>query len=172
MCYAMRNTESTRVLDDIDRALIAQLQHDGRRPYREMARTLGVSEGTVRWRVRRLQDEGALRIAAIADPFRLGYKVQAFMLLRVVSGELERVVEALGEWPEVVYVSSCTGRADLYVQVVCRDHEDLWELVARRIPAIGGVVGSETLMELKVHKLLYIYPGGEDEAMLRVGSDG
>ena len=166
----MRNDDSDRVLDDVDRSLIAQLQHDGRRPYREMARTLGVSEGTVRWRVRRLQEEGALHIAAIADPFRLGYKVQAFTLLRVVPGELERVVEALDGWPEVVYVGSCTGRADLYVQVACRDHEDLWELVAQRIPSIGGVVESETLMELKVHKFLYVYPAEPVDAMIRADS--
>jgi Lrp/AsnC family transcriptional regulator, regulator for asnA, asnC and gidA len=158
----MRNEGGERKLDGIDRALVAQLQRDGRRPYRVIARSLGISEGTVRWRVQRLQEEGSLHIAAIADPFRLGYKVQAFMLLRVDAGELDVVVEALDAWPEVVYVSSCTGRADLYVQVVCRDHEDLWELLARRIPAIGGVVGSETLMELKVHKFRYIYGDGGD----------
>jgi Lrp/AsnC family transcriptional regulator, regulator for asnA, asnC and gidA len=154
----MRNGAPEQPLDDVDRALVAQLQQDGRKPYREMARTLGVSEGTVRWRVKRLLESGALRIAAIADPFRLGYKVQAFVLLRVSPGEHERVVEALTSWPEVVYVSSCTGRVDIYVQLVCHDHEDLYERVARDIPAIGGVMDTETLMELKVHKLHYVYP--------------
>jgi Lrp/AsnC family transcriptional regulator, regulator for asnA, asnC and gidA len=146
-------------LDAIDRELVRELQQDGRRSYRQMARGLDVSEGTVRWRVRRLLDNGALRIAAIADPFRLGYRVLASMFLRVSPGALERVIETLVSWPEVVYVSSCTGRVDIYIQVVCRSHEDLWELVARRIPAIGGVIETETLMELKVHKLQYIYPG-------------
>lgn len=146
-------------LDEVDREIVRQLQQDGRRSYREMARSLDVSEGTVRWRVRRMQDSGALRIAAIADPFRLGYTVLASMFLRVAPGELEHVVDALVRWQEVVYVSSCTGRVDIYIQVVCRSHEDLWELVARRIPAIGGVIETETLMELKVHKLQYRYPG-------------
>ena len=153
----MRNEDSNRPLDDIDRALITQLQQDGRRAYREMARTLGVSEGMVRWRVRRLMDEGTLRVVAIADPFRLGYKVLASLLLRVSPGDLERVVETLVSWEDVVYVSTCTGRVDLYLQVVCHDHEDLWELLARRIPSIGGVSETETLMELKVHKIQYTY---------------
>ena len=122
-----------------------------------MARDLGVSEATVRWRVRRLLEAGAVRIAAIADPFQLGYKVLASILLRVAPGDLERVVDTLVSWPEVVYASSCTGWVDVYIQVVCRDHEDLWELIATRIPAIGGVTETETLMELKVHKLQYIY---------------
>jgi Lrp/AsnC family transcriptional regulator for asnA, asnC and gidA len=81
------------------------------------------------------------------------------MFLRVSPGELERVIDTLVNWQEVVYVSSCTGRVDVYIQVVCRSHEDLWELVAQRIPAIGGVTDTETLMELKVHKLQYVYPG-------------
>src|SRR3954451_24429677 len=105
MHYAMRNDSAEPPLDDVDRSLVAQLQQDGRRPYREMARTLGVSEGKVRWRVRRLLDSGALRIAAIADPFRLGYKVQAFVLLRVSPGDHQRIVETLATWPEVVYLS-------------------------------------------------------------------
>ena len=145
-------------LDEIDTELVRQLQQDGRRSYRQMARSLDVSEGMIRWRVRRLLDNGALRIAAIADPFRLGYRVLAFMLLRVSPEQLERVIDTLVSWPEVVYVSSCTGRVDIYIQVVCRSHEDLWELVAQRIPEIGGVTETETLMELKVHKLNYVYP--------------
>ena len=153
----MRNGNGQRDLDEIDRALITQLQQDGRRAYREMARSLGVSEGMVRWRVRRLMDEGTLRVVAIADPFRLGYKVLASLLLRVSPGRLERVVDTLSGWEDVVYVSTCTGRVDVYLQVVCHDHEDLWELLARRIPAIGGVEETETLMELKVHKLQYAY---------------
>jgi Lrp/AsnC family transcriptional regulator, regulator for asnA, asnC and gidA len=161
MDYAMRNDDQR--LDEVDRELVRQLQQDGRRSYREMARSLAVSEGTVRWRVKRLQDTGALRIAAIADPFRLGYTVLASMFLRVSSGELERVIDTLVGWQEVVYVSSCTGRVDVYIQVVCRSHEDLWELVAQRIPGIGGVLETETLMELKVHKLQYVYPGLDHE---------
>src|ERR1700761_8598078 len=106
--YAMRNDDQR--LDEVDQEIVRQLQQDGRRSYREMARTLGVSEGTVRWRVKRLQDTGALRVAAIADPFRLGYTVLASMFLRVSPGELEHVIDVLVAWQEVVYVSSCTGR--------------------------------------------------------------
>jgi Lrp/AsnC family transcriptional regulator, regulator for asnA, asnC and gidA len=152
----MRNDQER--LDPTDQEIVRQLQQDGRRSYREMARALDVSEGTVRWRVKRLQDTGALRIAAIADPFRLGYTVLASMFLKVSPEAVERVVETLVGWQEVVYVSSCTGRVDIYTQVVCRSHEDLWELVARRLPAIGGVLETETLMELKVFKLQYVYP--------------
>lgn len=55
-----------RQLDDLDRGIISQLQQDGRRPFRAIARALGVAEGTVRYRAGRLQEEGMLRILALA----------------------------------------------------------------------------------------------------------
>ena len=145
-------------LDEVDREIIRHLQEDGRRPYREIARALEVSEGTIRWRVRRLTDSGVLRIVAVADPFKLGYQMLAFVLISVDPGAHERVIEQLVAWPEVTYVSACTGRYDVYIQVVCRDQDHLFELVSTRIPAIGGVVRTETFPELKMHKVAYYYP--------------
>jgi Lrp/AsnC family transcriptional regulator for asnA, asnC and gidA len=147
-----------RPLDDTDRAIIGLLQHDGRLPYREIGRQLGVAEGTVRLRVSRLVRSGALTFVAIADPFRLGYRVLAFSLLNVLPGSQQRVIEVLASWDEITYISSCTGRADLYAQLVCRDHDHLWELLHERIPAVGGITATETFMELKMHKVSYTYP--------------
>jgi Lrp/AsnC family transcriptional regulator, regulator for asnA, asnC and gidA len=148
----------SRPLDEMDRAIIRLLQHDGRLPYREIARQLGVAEGTIRLRVNRLTGSGALTILAIADPFRLGYHVLAFSLLKVLPDRQQAVIDELTSWDEITYISSCTGRADLYVQLVCRDHDHLWELLYERMPAIGGITDVETFMELKMHKVSYIYP--------------
>jgi Lrp/AsnC family transcriptional regulator, regulator for asnA, asnC and gidA len=145
-------------LDDLDAAIIRHLQQDGRRTYRDIGRALGVSEGTVRFRYRRLTESGALRIVAIAEPFRLGYRVLAFTLLRIEPGAHQRIIETLVSWPEVTYVSTCVGHADVYLQVVCRDEEELLELVTNKIPGIGGVTHSETFSELKIHKISYQYP--------------
>ena len=153
-----------RPLDGTDRAIIDLLQHDGRLPYREIARQLGVAEGTVRLRVNRLVNSGALTFVAIADPFRLGYSVLAFSLLSVLPGRQQAVIDALASWDEITYISSCTGRADVYAQLVCRDHDHLWELLHERIPAVGGITATETFMELKMHKVAYIYS--------RPGQDG
>jgi Lrp/AsnC family transcriptional regulator, regulator for asnA, asnC and gidA len=147
-----------RPLDKMDRAIIRLLQHDGRLPYREIARQLGVAEGTIRLRANRLTRSGALTIVAIADPFRLGYRVLAFSLLKVLPGKQQSVIDALMSWDEITYISSCTGRADLYAQLVCRDHDHLWELLYERMPTVGGITDSETFMELKMHKVSYIYP--------------
>jgi Lrp/AsnC family transcriptional regulator, regulator for asnA, asnC and gidA len=147
-----------RPLDEIDAEIIRLLQQDGRMPYRAIARELGVVEGTVRLRVDRLFESGTLTIAAIADPFQLGYSVLAFSLLNVVPERLQQVIDTLVAWDEITYVSSCTGRADLYVQIVCRDNAHLRELLHQRLPSVGGITGSETFMELQMHKVSYVYP--------------
>jgi Lrp/AsnC family transcriptional regulator for asnA, asnC and gidA len=154
-------------LDRLDRAILRLLQEDGRRPFREIARTVGVSEATVRARFRRLEDSGVLRILAFADPFRLGNAVLALVLLRVETGAHGRVAETLTGWPEVTYVSSLLGRADIYAQVICRDVEALWHLVGERLRGLDGVVDTETMLEMKVHKFTYAFQGvlgaAEDE---------
>jgi Lrp/AsnC family transcriptional regulator for asnA, asnC and gidA len=147
------------LLDRLDREIIRQLQEDGRRPFREIARSLGVSEATVRSRFRRLEDSGVLRILAFADPFRLGGSVLALVLLRVESDAHVRVAQTLASWPEVTYVSSLMGRSDIYAQVVCRDNEALWSLVGERLRTLEGVLETETMLEMKVHKFTYQYDG-------------
>ncbi|MEA2284760.1 MAG: Lrp/AsnC family transcriptional regulator, regulator for asnA, asnC and gidA [Solirubrobacteraceae bacterium] len=145
-------------LDTVDRAILRELQEDGRRPFREIARKIGVSERTVRARARRMSDDGVLRIIAFADPVRLGHTVLALVLIRVDTSGHDRVVETVASWPEVSYVSSLVGRADLYIQVMCRDNDELWRLVTQRLRALDGVIETETMLEVKVHKFVYSHP--------------
>ena len=145
-------------LDELDRAVVSQLMEDGRRPFRTIARSVGVPESTVRFRANRLLREGALNIVAMADPHRMGYAVLAVILLRVRPKARARVVQALAALPEVQYLSSCTGRVDLVLQIVCKGQDDLRRLLAEEFPALGGILETETLLELEVHKFKYAYP--------------
>jgi Lrp/AsnC family transcriptional regulator for asnA, asnC and gidA len=153
-------SEATRrELDELDRRIISRLQVDGRRSFRAIAHDLGVAESTVRFRAARLQQEGVLHIIALANPFRLGYAVQASVLITVTPAAHASVARTLAGWPEVMYLSSCAGSADLYMHIVCADHDQLWQLLGERLGAVEGVIGSQTLMELRVHKTRYVYPG-------------
>lgn len=151
-------TEPGGQLDATDRAILGQLQEDGRRSFREIARNVGVSERTIRARVRALHDAGALRILAFVDPSRLGHSVLALVFLRVRIDAHDAIVEELTSWREVSYVSSLMGRHDLCVQVIARDLEGLWDLVNHRLRSLDGVTETETLMEMAVHKFRYSYP--------------
>lgn len=155
----MRAGDTT--LDDLDRQILQELEQDGRRPFREIGRSLGLSEATIRARVRRLRDSGMLRIVAFVDPFRAGYAVLALVFLRVEPQAYESVVDTLVSWPEVSYTSTVMGRADVFIQVVCADTDELWELVTKRIRALPGVLDTETVQEVRVHKFAYSYPHGQ-----------
>src|SRR3712207_8726578 len=61
------------VLDDVSRAIIEQLQEDGRRSYARIASAVGLSEAAVRQRVQRLLDAGVMQIDAVTDPMQVGF---------------------------------------------------------------------------------------------------
>lgn len=145
-------------LDETDRAILRELQEDGRRAFREIARKVGLSERTVRARVRAMHDAGDLRILAFVDPAALGHSVLALVFLRVAIDAHDVLVEELSSWPEVSYVSSLMGRQDICLQVMCRDNDDLWHLVNHRLRALEGVLETETMLEMRVHKFRYSMP--------------
>lgn len=158
-----RSESKTYALDAFDRAVLHELQLDGRVPFREIARKIGASEATVRFRVNRLRENNVLNILGFVDPAALGYGVLADVLVRTKPGKSMDVVEALKEWPEAMYISSTVGSADLWVQIVCPGLEDLLEITGSRIGTIPGVESIETLIELKVHKARYVYAGLDDQ---------
>jgi Lrp/AsnC family transcriptional regulator for asnA, asnC and gidA len=150
------------ILDALDRAIIGHLQEDGRRSLRSIADALSVSEGTVRFRVRRLQDQGLMRILAFVDPHHFGYQVSASVMLDVEPGRHGEVIKQLMEWPEIVYLSSTTGRANVYAHLVCASRSELLNVMTERLAAVQGVAVRESMIELEIHKARYVYaPGAE-----------
>jgi Lrp/AsnC family transcriptional regulator for asnA, asnC and gidA len=144
-------------LDELDRAIIGQLQEDGRRPFRAIAKALSVPEGTVRFRVKRLQEQGVMRILAFVDPLQFGYQVSASVMLSSDPGRHAEAIEALADWPEIVYLSSCTGRADIYAHFVCANRTELLQLLTERLAGLPDVKVVETITELDIHKARYVY---------------
>ncbi|WP_455360642.1 Lrp/AsnC family transcriptional regulator [Streptomyces sp. SYSU K21746] len=142
-------------LDDLDRAIIAELEQDGRRAFREIGRSLNVSEGTVRSRFRRLEEAGILKIAAFADPGRFRHGRLALLFLRVAPEHHDAVVAALCSYAEVSYVSTMLGRADVFAQVLVADDTELWEFLQRRVRPLEGVLDTESTLEIAVHKLWF-----------------
>ncbi|CUR58014.1 putative AsnC family transcriptional regulator [metagenome] len=149
---------SDYVLDDLDRSILRELEEDGRRALREIARSVGSSEATIRARVKRLQDLKILRIVAFADPERLGDTQLGLVFLNVDPSLHQQVVAALIEFPEVTYVSTVMGRADLCVEVLTKDNAELWSFLQHKVSTIPGVRQTETMSIMKVHKLRYTSP--------------
>jgi Lrp/AsnC family transcriptional regulator for asnA, asnC and gidA len=149
-----RHERGTVPLDDVSKAIIEQLQQDGRRSYAAIGKVVGLSEAAVRQRVQRLIDGGVMQVVAVTDPLELGFARQAMVGVRV-NGELEPVAERIAELDEVDYVVVTAGSFDLLVEIVAESDAHLLEIISTGIRKIDGVVGTETFMYLKLVKQTY-----------------
>ena len=140
-------------LDDLDGRIIAALQANGRESFRAMAASFGVSEATIRNRYARLVESGAMQVTAVTNPMGMGYEAQALLGV-TVEGPVERVADALAQWPEAIYVVVTAGRFDVVVELVARDRRDLLELI-NRVRLLDGVSTTETFVYLDLVKQLY-----------------
>jgi Lrp/AsnC family transcriptional regulator for asnA, asnC and gidA len=143
-------------LDETGKAIVRQLQEDGRRSYTAIGAAVGLSEAAVRARVKSLTDSGVLQIVAVTDPLTLGFGVMANVGV-MVTGDSRVVADALSGIGEVDYCVLTTGRYDLQLELVCRDNEHLLSVINDRVRTVPGVRETETSMYLRVHKQTYNY---------------
>lgn len=141
-------------LDDVSKAIIEELQQDGRRSYAAIGKVVGLSEAAVRQRVQRLIDSGVMQVVAVTDPLELGFARQAMIGIRA-QGELESIADQLTQMDEVDYVVITAGSFDLLAEVVCESDEHLLNVLSHQIRKIKGVVSTETFMYLKLRKQTY-----------------
>lgn len=141
-------------LDAISKAIIEQLQADGRRPYAAIGKAVGLSEAAVRQRVQRLVESGVVQIVAVTDPLQVGFTRQAMIGIKA-EGDLQVLADALAEIPEVDYVVITAGAFDILVEVVCEDDEHLLEVLNQQMRTLEGVRTTETFVYLKLRKQLY-----------------
>jgi Lrp/AsnC family transcriptional regulator for asnA, asnC and gidA len=147
-------TSSAPVLDAAAKAIIEQLQADGRRSYAAIAQAVGLSEAAVRQRVQRLVDHGVVQIVAVTDPLQVGFARQAMIGIKA-GGDIEVLADSLADVEGVDYVVITAGGFDLLVEVVCEDDDQLLEIVNRQIRSLPGVLTTETFVYLKLRKQLY-----------------
>jgi Lrp/AsnC family transcriptional regulator for asnA, asnC and gidA len=144
------------LLDDLSKAIIEQLQQDGRRAYATIGKAVGLSEAAVRQRVQRMLDAGVMQIVAVTDPLQVGFTRAAMIGIRV-DGDVEPVVSKLESMTEVDYVVVTAGSFDILVEVVCEDDDHLLELVSKRIRSIPGIRNTESFLYLKLRKQIYTW---------------
>jgi len=143
-------------LDEVSKAIIEQLQQDGRRPYATIGKAVGLSEAAVRHRVQRLIDSGVIQVVAVTNPLQVGFP-RAAMIGITVEGDLEAVAAEVEALPEVDYLVICAGNFDLMAEVVAEDDDHLLEIINRRIRPIAGVRRTETFVYLQLRKQIYTW---------------
>lgn len=145
---------STHELDATDKAIIRQLQVDGRMPYAHLAPLVGLSEAATRQRVNRLVERGSMSIVAVTDPLALGYGYQAMLGIQV-DNDVVNTAEKLGQIAELEYVVIAAGRYDVLAEVVCTDADHLLRVIDEKIRSVTGVRTVETMTYLRIVKQQY-----------------
>ncbi len=135
-------------IDKLDRQIISALARDGRISYRELARSLDISEGTVRMRIARLQDEDLVRITVVGSPLALGVGMNVMIMMRVKPGHVRETADALVKFPNVRFVGLSFGPADVCIQSLHKDIGDLHHFVSEVIPQAAPYVTSTDTFQL------------------------
>lgn len=138
------------MMDDMDQKIIAILTADGRAGNNAIARRLGVSEGTVRNRIKRLTESEILRVSGRINPdmipdrqlFLLGIKVS-------VSKDLCKIAEVVAREPEVQSVYITTGRYDLVAEVWLPVKHGLIDFINGPMLAIDGILSTESFLAMR-----------------------
>jgi len=140
------------MMDEVDQKLILELQRDGRMSFCELGKLLGVTEGTVRHRFKRLTKSGIMKVVAVPSMSKLGYGFVSIVAIQVSMAELNKVCEALYQNYAVCQLTWVTGRYDLIAVIIARSTEELADIMAKEISIIPGVTRTETFVSLRVVK--------------------
>ena len=147
--------DKKRHIDGIDARIIHLLQKDGRLPNIEIAKKTGVSEATVRNRLKRLIEESFIQIVAVGNPFKLGFNVTGDLYIHAEMKKISRVIEELKKFRELWYIVMTTGETNINAEFVVENFEDLNDLIINRISKIDGVVKTAVSVIMKYEKRAY-----------------
>jgi Lrp/AsnC family transcriptional regulator for asnA, asnC and gidA len=136
-----------KVLDAVDRAIVERLSRDARTSNRHIAGELGVTEGTVRARIKRMEEQKQIRITAVTNIDRFRDAALAYIGIEVErSSQTRAVAEALGQMKEIGFVGIMMGRFDILAITMVRSTEHLAEFVHHHISGLEGVRRTESTL--------------------------
>lgn len=143
---------SDALIDDMDRQLIDMLSHDARISNRKIALDLNVTEGTVRGRIKRLQNDGLLSFTAITS-FDLGTANKlAFIGVQADLGKLRDIADTIAAIPAVTSVLVTMGRFNVLAICLFDELADLHAVASDQILTLDGVHHVETSVAVKTVK--------------------
>jgi Lrp/AsnC family transcriptional regulator, regulator for asnA, asnC and gidA len=167
-----RRPQARQRLDELDEHIIEAMQENGRVPFVQLARELGVSEATIRNRYQRLCESDVLQVVGVTNPLTLGFESSALVGVRVAGSPMD-VASELAGWKEASYVVVTAGQFDVLVELICSDRLHLMDAVSR-VRQLAEVVSTETLVYLALVKQLYNWgvPARPTAQSLRVAEKG
>ncbi len=135
-------------LDALDKKIIIELQHNGRTPYKDIAKKLKVSDGTIRLRTEKMIKSNFLRITASIDPFYFENSITALIGINVAKRSHAELMQKISNMSGVKSVCNATGRYDLFVEVFLDSREALKKFLVSDLSQIDAITFTETFVYL------------------------
>jgi Lrp/AsnC family transcriptional regulator, regulator for asnA, asnC and gidA len=146
----MSSTAATRYqLDSFDHQILEVLAGDARLSNRKIAQALGVTEGTIRGRLKRLQEENYLRFTAITALSYLGNPLLVFIGVTAEQGRVKEVAQAIAEMGGIRSVIITLGRFNIHVVGMYGTLDEVLNVANNAILALPGVRHVETSISVK-----------------------
>jgi DNA-binding Lrp family transcriptional regulator len=152
-------------LDELDWALMQELQRDGRAPYARLAAVVGLSQAATRARVVRLVESGSLHISGLVDSSALGVREAAGIGLRA-AGDALAVAAEVSELPGLNFVVAGFGRFDVICGADAPSRAELLHVI-EKVRALPNVREAESWYHLEVVKESYAVD--QEQAAERLG---
>jgi len=136
-------------LDAFDHQILDILSTDARLSNRKIAQALGVTEGTIRGRLKRLQEENYLRFTAVTGLSYLGNPWLVFIGVTAEQARVKEIAQAIGEMAGIRSVVITLGRFNIHVTAMLGELEDVLTVANNAILALPGVRHVETSIVVK-----------------------
>lgn len=127
-------------LDELDNRIIERLGNDARVSNREIGREFGLTEGTIRSRLKRLLDSKVIRVAAVTNAKRLRNPILAYLWIEAdTANDIDQIATNLAKLPEIGFVATTLGRADVLAMTLVENGNELTDFLHQTIDKIPGV---------------------------------
>jgi len=138
-------------LDKLDLQIIQEMLQNAETPYAELGKKLFVSGGTIHVRIKKLEEFGIVKGKRLnVNLKQLGYDITAFIGIFLEKSSLYDTVAAeLEKIPEIVRLNYTTGNYSMYIEVVCKDINQLRHVLHDDLQKIKGIERTETLISLE-----------------------
>jgi len=148
-------TYKKKKIDLIDCKMIELLQKDGRISNTEIAKKIGISEGTVRTRLNRLIKEEYIQIVAVSNPMKLGFDIVGNIRIHIDIKMMDSAIKDLKKLKELWFLVHTTDGTCVDAEFIVKSMDELNTLIFKKINSIDGIIRAETSIFMSYIKRKY-----------------
>lgn len=118
------------MVDDIDSLILSELGNNSRTSFADLGRKVNLSPSAVRERVQKLEDNGVIKnYSTEIDHSKIGYGIEAFIILKVFSGKLKLFISDTHKFPEIQKAYRITGTQNIHMKVILKNQLHLQQFI-------------------------------------------